>query len=288
MKYNLSKEGMDLLMEKLSKAAQGDVENEMIATPISTDFVKRMTKVKGIEDVVERDEQLSKTYQGFLSLYGFETMYDMYIYAMSCEPAPEGLFKSDSQFPWYESVNKTIMRNGKPKEVLLFIEVPLEELEKADSKPKKKEAKKGEKIEIPHARQFSGRIVSSKDMKDPNEMAKLKAHGMRLKTGDSEFSEDSHHYLVLKGNNNHPVGIVGYTEGNKHIKMDFYRANGKVSGVGTRGFFELMRFAKTRKKGVQVRDNKGGRQHYIQAGLTKNGDNWEISYEELLKMYGED
>jgi hypothetical protein len=95
MKYNLSKEGMDLLMEKLSKAAQGDVENEMIATPISTDFVKRMTKVKGIEDVVERDEQLSKTYQGFLSLYGFETMYDMYIYAMSCEPAPEGLFKSD-------------------------------------------------------------------------------------------------------------------------------------------------------------------------------------------------
>jgi hypothetical protein len=287
MKYNLSKEGIDLLMEKLSKAAQGGLDNDLVNIPISTDFVKKMTKVKGIEDVVERDESLSKTYQGFLNLYGFETMYDMYIYAMSCEPVPECIFKSDKPSA-YESVMKTVMRNGKPIQVLLFIEVLIEEIEKADSKPKKKEPKKEEKIEIPHARQFSGRIVSNKDMKDPNEMAKLKAHGLRLKTGDSEFSEDSHHYLVIKGNNNHPVGIVGYTESGKFIKMDFYRASGKVSGVGTRGFYELIRFAKSRKKGVQVADSKGGRQHYIQAGLTKNGDNWEISYEELLKMYGEE
>ena len=287
MKYNLSKEGMDLLMEKLSKAAQGGIESGETEAPISSDFVKKMTKVKGIEDVIERDEQLSKVYQGFLNLYGFETMYDMYIYAMSCEPAPDGLFKSDSLFPWYETVTKTIMRNGKPKEVLLFVEVPQEELVKAESKPKKKETKKEEKVEIPHARQFNGRVLSSKDMKDPNEMAKLKAHGIRLKVGDKEFSDASHHYLVLKGNNNHPIGIVGYTEQGKFIKMDFYRASGKVSGVGTRGFFELIRFALSRKKGVQVEDSKGGRQHYIQAGLTKKGDLWEISYEELLKMYGE-
>jgi hypothetical protein len=64
MKYNLSKEGMDLLMEKLSKAAQGDLENEMIATPISTDFVKRMTKVKGIEDVVERTNSSQRLIRG--------------------------------------------------------------------------------------------------------------------------------------------------------------------------------------------------------------------------------
>jgi hypothetical protein len=87
----ISEEGMKSLMGKMAQIAQEQMDPEvtgLMEAPITTSFVKHMTKVRDMEDVIARNDQLSKTYQGFLNLYGFDRMYDMYLYAMSNDMEP--------------------------------------------------------------------------------------------------------------------------------------------------------------------------------------------------------
>lgn len=281
-KYNLTKTGFNSLVEKLQKAAKAAADETvdgLQTSTITTNFVKMMTKVKGMEDVIERNKQLSKTYQGFLNLYGFDTMYDMYIFARSCDLYPEEVFKSDSPCI---GVTKTIIRNGEPLEVTVF-----EKLFKAE-KPKKAEPKKEEEILIRHAREFKGSMTEDNDTKDPAKVAKIKDAALKLSGGDRPFSDKSTHYLSLKHNNGRTAGVVGYSEGDTHMTMDFYRTNGQMSGMAARGFAELIQLALRKQKGVRVEDHPGARAVYFQSGLQQQeSGHWEASYDDLKKVYGE-
>lgn len=282
-KYSLSKSGFEELMEKLELVAQEKMVPEVSGLPessITTNFVKIMTKVKGLEDVIERNEQLSKTYQGFLNMYGFDTMYDMYIYAKSCDLLPEEMIKSGSRKEHVIPVSKVITRNGEPLEVTVW-----EIIEKAE--PKKATPKKEEEVIIPHARELHGILHGSDDVANTSNVAKLKAAAEKMPNGDKPFSDKSKHYLSLKGPSGRPAAIVGYSEQGEYYKMDFFRTNGKVSGVAARGFFELVRLAHQHGKGVIAEDNKGARSVYIQMGMTKEGSTWCVSYDELKEAYGE-
>jgi hypothetical protein len=280
-KYNLSQEGMDTLMKKLAQVAQEGVSEEdgLQTSAISTHFVKVMTKVKDLEDVIERNEQLSKTYQGFLNLYGFDTMYDMYIYAKSCDLFPDELMKSTtSAIP----VERVIVRNGKPLEVTVW-----ELLAKSEPKSKAEPKKAEEAPVIRHARELKASYHDTKSAMNTEHVAKLKAAAEKMTGGSGKFKDNSHHYLSIKGDSGRPAAVIGYSEEGEHLKMDFYRTNGKVSGVAARGFFELIKLALRHKKGVIAADNAGARSVYIQAGLQKEGSKWVISYDDLAESYGE-
>lgn len=281
-RYNLSKEGMDSLMKKLEQVAQEGVDESvdgLLTSAISTNFVKIMTKVTGMEDVIERNEQLSKTYQGFLNLYGFDSMYDMYIFAKSCELFPEELMKSTSSaIP----VQKVITRNGKAVEVTVW-----ELLEKSETKPKAEPKKAEEQPLIRHARELRATLHDTREVMDPKNVAKLKSAAEKMTGGKGKFSDGSHHYLSVKNDNGRAAAVIGYSEEGDNLKMDFYRTNGKVSGVAARGFFEMMRLALKHKKGVIAEDNPSARSVYIQAGLQKQGSSWVISYKDLAESYGE-
>lgn len=283
-KYNLSEEGMDRLMKSLAKIAQEGIEETAEGLQngvITTTFVKMMTKVKGMEDVIERNEQLSKTYQGFLNLYGFDEMYDMYLYARSCDVFPDELFKSNADNSLVMPVQKEVIRNGKLLEVTVY-----EVIHKAEKPKKKTEPKKEEEIEIRHAREFRSKFTENNDTKDPSKVAKIKADTEKLK-GSKPFNDKSHHYLSLTHNNGKHVAVIGYSTQGEHMTMDFYRTNGQTSGVAARGFAELVRLAVQNQKGVKVEDHPGARAVYTQFRLKRDGDHWSSSYDELKESLGE-
>lgn len=283
-KYRLSDEAFDRLMKKLSEIAQEEeatTSEGLQSGVITTNFVKMMTKVKGMEDVIERNEQLSKTYQGFLNLYGFDTMYDMYIYARSCDILPEELTKSENKIVM--PVQKTVIRNGKPLEVTVY-----ETIMKAAPKKKPQNVKVDKPVTPhPHARELKAVRVSPKETKDPANVAKIKAQASNLSGGNKPFNDGSSHYLYLQDGDGVVVAVMGYSSKGDYMTMDFYRTNGQVRGTAARGFAELVKLAVKNNKGVKIEDYPGARPVYVKFGLSQQGNNWVASYDELKQLFGD-
>jgi len=272
---------MNKLMERLTQIREEGLNGEAVGlmeAPITTHMVKTMTKVKGMEDVIERNEQLSKTYQGFLNMYGFESMYDMYIYAKSCDIMPEGVIKS-KDITRLVPVQRTIKRNGKYQEVTVY-----EEIYKSKEPNKNENDKREEAPTIRHAREFKSKITKGLNPKD---VAMLKTVSNSLTRGNKPFYDKSSYYLELK-DGDRTTGIVGYSEEGDHLKMDFHRSNGKISGVASRGFAELVNLAIRKRKGVIAEDNKQARPVYLRFGLQQSDDGkvWTISYDDLSEVFG--
>ena len=303
----ISEEGMKSLMAKMAQIAQEQVDPDvtgLMEAPITTSFVKHMTKVRDIEDVIARNDQLSKTYQGFLNLYGFDRMYDMYLYAMSNDVEP--LEKSDDVLD-HITVTRTITRNGKPQEVTVWEAIyesddEWEEVNKADGKkPAKKKpaakkpaakpgAKPGEEEEeppIPLARELKGTTHGQDGPIDPKKVAKLKQRAGKMPRGNQPFDEGSDFYFELHGPDGKPAGIAGFSEEKGHLKMDFFVSNGETHGVATRAFFELVKLALKKEKGVKVDDHFDARPLFTNSGLEqKKAGHWEIDHKKLAENYG--
>lgn len=296
----LSKEGMETLMKKFSEIAQNQSSPDvtgLLEAPITTDFVKRMTKVKDMDDVIDRNDQLSKTYEGFLSLYGFDTMYDMYLYAKSNDVYPEELQKSEDVFDTVQ-VTRTITRNGEPLGVVIT-----ERIEKAESKsaakkkPAKKPAAKGksaaskpgeeeEEDPVYLARELKGSVHGQDGPIDPKKVAKLKRAADKMPRGNKPFDETSKYYFELHGPEGKPAGIAGFSEDKGHMKMDFFLSDGQTHGVATRAFFELCKLALKKEKGVKMDDHFEARPLFVNAGMERKGDQWQIKGKDLLDGFG--
>lgn len=292
-KYNLSKSAVDNLMQKLERIAQENFEDieepetlGLQEAQITTSFVKSMTKVKGLEDVIERNTQLTRSFRGYLDMYGFETMYDMYIYAKSCDVVPEELMKR-KDYSKLVPVKRKVMRNGKEHEVTVW-----EDPNKGDKDKNKEEdsqstgtGKKPKKRKLGrHARELKSDVVKDNAVKNPNNVAKLKAAAMNMPNGNKPFKDGSNYYIVLK-DENVVDGVAGYSDDGEYITMDFYRSNGEVSGVAARCFFELIKLAVQESKGVKMEDIQEARPIFMQAGLENREDGfWYIEAEELQRL----
>jgi hypothetical protein len=293
----ISEEGMKSLMTKMAQIAQEQMDPEvtgLMEAPITTSFVKHMTKVRDMGDVIARNDQLSKTYQGFLNLYGFDRMYDMYLYAMSNDVFPEEILKSDTSSEYaYVPITRTVTRNGEPLEVTIT-----ESIEKAEKKPTKKKpaakpgAKPGEEEEeppIPLARELKGTTHGQDGPIDPKKVAKLKQRSGKMPRGNQPFNEGSDFYFELHGPDGKPAGIAGFSEEKGHLKMDFFVSNGEVHGVATRAFFELVKLALKKEKGVKMDDHFEARPLFSNSGLEqKKAGHWEIDGKKLAENYGQE
>lgn len=290
-KYILSAAGAEELMSRMERIAQENMEEDptgLSTGVITTDFVQRLTKVNSVEQVIDNNEQLSKTYDGLLGLYGFESMYDMYMYAASCDHM-EQLVKG-KDYSKLVPVKRKIMRNGKETEVTIY-----EDPNKGDkddnssggSKGSGKGKGKGGGGKKQHARDLTASIIADKEAANPKTVAKVKEQAKGLSGGDKAFQDTSQFYLVVKGEGGAVAGIVGYSEEGEFIVMDFYRTNGEVSGVATRGFFEMINQARKRGKGVKMKDQEQARPIFAKSGLHQEGDYWIVTSDELKELFGE-
>lgn len=276
-KRKISPEKMEELTKKMLEVANKgikDSEEDVQDAMITTRYLKHITKVRGLEDVIERNEQLSKTFRGFLNLYGFESMYDMYLYARSCDIMPEDLEKSKAS--QVVPVNRKVMRNGKELEITIYESIHKSEEPKADTTEKETQRR--------HARELKGLLKGKDKNLDTKYVAMLKS--VSLPHGDKPFQETSQYYLELKGESGELEGLIGYSVEDDYLKMDFYRSNGQLNGVATRGFSELVKLATEIKKGVKAEDHVQARPVYAQFGLEQHGDYWTVSYESLPEFNG--
>lgn len=289
-KYALSKSSVDELMSKLEviakEQASEDVDS-LLSTPISTDFLRKVAKVRSVAEVIDRNEELSKTYTGLLSLYGFESMYDMYIYARSCDSLEE--LTKGKDYSKLVPVKRKIIRNGKETEVTVYEDPNKDDKDGKESGSGSGKGRKGGTAQGAkhHARDLTASIISDKDAADPKTVAKLKQQAQSLPKGNKEFSDTSQFYTVLKGDNGDVYGIIGYSEEGDFLVMDFYRSNGEVAGVAALGFFKLLDLARTREMGLKVEDQEQARPLFAKTGMTHKDGHWSITHEELVEVFGE-
>jgi hypothetical protein len=293
-KYSLSKSGMDSLMNTLEKIAQEGKETTvegLLEAQITTNFVKVMTKVSGIEDVIERNDTLTKHFTGFLGMYGFESMYDMYLYAMSCDIVPEQIMKR-KDYSRLVPVKRKIIRNGKETEVTVYEDPNKDSKDNSSGSSSNSGNTKGSKGQsrgqkARHVRDLTSTIVGDKETANPKTIANLKVAAKSLPKGDKPFQESSQFFLTVKDEDSAIIGIVGYSIQGDFLVMDFYRSDGTVAGVAAKGFFSLLKLALEKNKGVKVEDNQQARPVFMQSGLTQEEAYWVISNEDLRAALGE-
>jgi hypothetical protein len=102
--------------------------------------------------------------------------------------------------------------------------------------------------------------------------------------GNQPFNEGSDFYFELHGPDGKPAGIAGFSEEKGHLKMDFFVSNGETHGVATRAFFELVKLALKKEKGVKMDDHFEARPLFTNSGLEqKKAGHWEIDGKKLAE-----
>lgn len=287
--YKLSPQGEDKLrnivqhLEKSDSQALTGMEAE-----VTTSFLQDLLGVQSINEVISDNEELTKNNKGIINMYGFESMYDLYMYAMSCDRKEESLTKK-KDYSKLVPVKRKVTRNGREMEVTIW-ESPGGDEDK-DSEGGE-EGSKGSGSSDPqrkkHAKDFIARILGDEDKIDPKDIAEIKREAESMPNGDKEFEDGLDYYLVVRGDKNEVQGIVGYSESDKFIKMEFYRSTGEVPGVATRGFFELLVLASKKGKGVEVDDQESARPVFEAYDLEKKeGSVWSIEPKKLKDLLGD-
>ncbi|AGB62628.1 hypothetical protein [Bacillus phage phiAGATE] len=256
------------------KAAQ---EPDEVNDRLTEEFVKKVTKVKDIYDVIDREEKLSKTYQGLLSLYGFDSMYDMYLYAMSCSQLETVAKRKD--YSKLVPVKRKITRNGKETEVTVY-EDPNKDKKDTEGSDLASRGNQGR-----HARDYRKTIHGKKKKVDPQKVAKLKQVTLSMPKGN-EFRSESDYFLEVTDEQGNTVGVVGYSSKGNYLVMDFYVADGNSSGIAAVGFATLIRIAISENKGVKADNNLEAAAFYSRCGLQQRGEHWEATAQELKNFYG--
>lgn len=284
-KYNLSEEGFKKLMSELEIINKREVEK--VVDPegqpfdeamVDTGFISKLFGIHSLEQVIKNEEHYNVFYRGFLDMYGFDSMYDMYIYGMSCE-----IMKADKDYNNLVPVKRTITRNGKQVEVTVW-EKPDED-EPSKDEPSHEEAHGHHSSR--HAREYKSDIVGKDKKVSTKEVANLKKIADQIAGGKANFDTSSTHYLKIH-EDGEVVGIAGYSDVGEYYRLDFVQSNGFVSGVGVRAFFELINLALEDKKGVIVKDveDQSARGMFASHGLEHEKGEWKADYKTLAKTFG--
>lgn len=280
---------MDELMERLTKIAQEELDpsegEDLLGAEITSDFVKKLTKVDSIEEVIDRNEQLTKHFQGLLSMYGFETMYDMYVYALSCDDLAE-LVQKSKDYSKLVPVKRKVVRNGREHEVTVWVKPDGDtDTDDTEDEPSGRVRGRAQTTKRKHARELTSEGVKGSEDYGLEKLANLKQLAEKFPNGNKPFQDGSKFYLELRDDSGEIVGVIGYVEDGEFLKMDFYRTNGEISGVAARGFFELLKLGVEEGKGVKVDDVPEARQIFVQSGLEHHDSGyWFISSKELNQL----
>jgi len=210
---------------------------------------------------------------------------------MSCDTIPEELWKKNKNYSQLVPVKRKVMRNGKEYNVTVWVDPNKTDNNKEDmgtgtDKDKGKNTNEQTKIKIRHARELDSTVVGGDEVKNPKKVAELKVLSSKLKKGNNRFKDDSDYYIVLRDEGN-VYGIIGYSESEdgKYLVMDFYRSNGEIAGVATKGFFELLKLAVEKGKGVKMGDIPVARGLFIKTGLEQQSDSsWVIEAKNLKEL----
>src|SRR5690606_30454570 len=184
--------------------------------------------------------------------------------------------KKAKDFSKLVPVKRTIMRNGKETEVTIWEKPGEDEPEESDSNGTEAAPRQRRRR---HARELSSKVTG--DTSNPKEIAEIKLAAKDMPKGNKPFQDGSTYYLAIRDEEGNIVGVIGYSEEGEYLQMDFYRSNGEVSGVAARGFFELLKLASEKGKGVKMEDDPQARPVFMQSGMEQKDTHWVVEAEDL-------
>lgn len=294
-KYTLSNEGVQKLMGILDNMKESIYEENkaengsggLTEATISADFLNKLIRVSSLEEVVKNNERLSSVYAGYLSMYGFSNMVDMYIYAMSCDSVIT-LAKS-KDYSNLVPVKRTIVRNGKEVEVTVYENPNKDNDDNEESNDNNKDKKRNRKGKPSKS---SGKKVATSVVNVKNnsqEAVNLKNAASKFSVGKLSDSDNYTYMLAIRDEKGNVVGVIGFVEEGKYIKMQGYKHNGEIPGIAARGLVYLMSFAADKSKGVKMdkTDDPKAIVFFQKSGLEKQQDgSWVIEPEKLRNLLG--
>lgn len=234
-----------------------------------------MGAVAGLEEgwVIDRNDIFTEWHKDSLELLGYNSFYDAYLdLYLNSEVIIKGGEKDLSKL---NATKRTVIRNGKPVEITVYTKNGEED----------KETKKNGSDDSGgnHAKS-----LPSTEERDPKKVQKI-AKELTMKNGSSYgFKNTMTYYLIVRDKQGTPVAVVGYKEFGHYLKMVFLQTDGKVSGAGSRGFYEMVKKALPKKLGVMLDKNLSDSPFIAMYNMEKNkrGD-YFLGYEDLVKVFGE-
>lgn len=256
--------------------------NEITAT-ISTKSLDDLTGLNLDENyVIENEEQLSKNYGHLSTAYGFNSFYDLYMFAKSNDEYEQVAKGGQKDLSKLRKVKRTVVRNGK-QTTMTFYEDPNAEEDKNDQKDKPKEeiTPQSEK-----ASEMIGTVIGEVDKKVMIRDLKLLVK-LGSKSGISvDTTCDS--YITLTNSNNELKGIIGFTKDNKYVTLKHLDSKG-LEELDKRAYYELIKLALTNKLGAKLPTPKDELVNLLaeEDGFKEKGNMYQIEYKDLIKSFGE-
>lgn len=107
---------MKISEEKFNKVVSDLVEEQQVVTKdLDVDSLGYIIGHKLDDDyVLANEEQLAKSFSSMVSLYGFDSFYDMYLYAKSQDDIAKKSTPKRKDTSKLQLVQRTVMRRGKP------------------------------------------------------------------------------------------------------------------------------------------------------------------------------
>nr|DAI05677.1 MAG TPA: hypothetical protein [Herelleviridae sp.] len=232
--------------------------------------------------IIKNKERLDTQFEHIIKMYGFNSMYELYLYADSndSELLVKGGQKDLSKL---KPVKRKVVRNGKVMTTTIY-----EDNSSGSDKGNELDSKRKEtKVKTPILAVDLEKESYGEDEEElnPKKIAKLQAQTKSLGSG---FSTSCSSYLLLN-ENGETRGAIGFTVKGKYLELTFSIADSKVSGLQYLAFSQLLLRAWNSNLGARVAETKDEAllAMYNMYGLTKGNGYYSVSSSTLNSILGE-
>lgn len=263
-------------------------ENELVTDAIVTKGFIEATVGEELDysKVIAENKELTANHKALVRAYGFETFYDLYLYADSCDSINHQLQKGgNKQFSKLKRVTRTVVRNGKPMKTTIYTDGKGED---SDKNPLDKGTTPNSSGKQPrHAKDMAMVFIGNDDTgANPKQVAQLAKEAEAL---GGQFDTDCNSYMILQGELGDLGGCAGFKKEGNYLHLAFFQADDVTTGVAFRAFYQLLLRAWRAGLGAMVDDfeDETARELFKEYGLTKSGNRYKISATKLKRALGD-
>lgn len=270
-------------------------ESPLLEGNISQGFLGYLTGVdiENIDEneIVFNDEHFNKNYGHIASMYGFETFYDLYLFAKSNDEVEMVEKAGQKDFSRLKKVKRTVTRNGRPT-VMTFYEDPSKDSEGGgDDMDGGGEGEEGPQTpQVQSAGEIPAQVVG--DFQRPVRIRDLKLirklHD-QLGSG-SEFYGDADQYSIMTDSDGFVRGIIGLEREGEYLVLAYQAVDQFTSAMHVRAFYTLVRAALKEELGAKISpdaEDKMLNSLAEDSGMVNDGTSWKATFKELNELFGE-
>lgn len=234
--------------------------------------------------VTTENKELTNEYAYVVKAYGFDSFYDLYLYADSCDSINDYLVKGGQKdFSKLKPVKRRVMRNGKMMTTTIYEDSSADSGEK---NPLDKNTQQEEAITPRKARDLSKVTIGDEENGiDPKKVRHLSKEADKL---NGTFSTNCSAYLTLRGETGDLAGVAGYRKEGNYLYLSFYQSDNFTSGVAYVAFTQLLLRAHKLGLGAKLDaiEDPLALELFKEYGLKKAGNCYVISKSALYKALG--